>query len=80
LPFTGERENDEAAEFAGEGGKWSGVPRLGGRRSIKEDDGGKVCLKRALSIWTWICGVVVVVMVFGVLGEEWSDREVNMLV
>jgi hypothetical protein len=36
--------------------------------------------KRALSIWIWICGVVVVVMVFGVLGEEWSDREVNMLV
>jgi uncharacterized membrane protein YecN with MAPEG domain len=40
--------------------------------------------KRALSIWIWICGVVVVVVVvvvvFGVLGEEWSDREVNMLV
>jgi hypothetical protein len=31
LPFTDERErNDEAAEFAGEGGKWSGVPRFGG--------------------------------------------------
>jgi hypothetical protein len=61
LPFTDERErNDEAAEFAGEGGKWSGVPRLGGRRSIKEDDGGKVCLKEHyrfglgfVVLWWW---------------------------
>jgi hypothetical protein len=84
LPFIDERErNDKTTKLRNLPERAeSGVgfrDLAGRRRSVEGDGGGNVCLKEqcrfrfrfVVLLWWWCLECY---------GEEWSDREVNMLV